>query len=133
MIFEATIKYKLLTEKGEEKEVKESFIIENAELFAEVEQMLYSLNYDDMKVTAIKPSKIMEVANARQQTSDLIFIAEVQDTFLQDDGSEKYTKYKMVFFAPSIESAYSFIREYVKQGYDMKVVSLKESNFIDVL
>ena len=136
MVFEATIKYKTTLGNGDVKDVRESFVFENEEFFADVEKKLYELystSDSDMSIISIKPSKIQEIANERQQTSDALWLAEVQDVFLQDDGTEKATKYKILFFAQSFDSANSFIRDYIRQGYDMKLVSLKETKFTEVL
>lgn len=135
MIYEATISYLDLNDKGEERTAKETFIVENEELFAHVENKLLEefSAYKNIDVTAIKRSKLREVANARSSVEDKIFTATLVDVFLNDDGSEKETKYTIAFFAKNITAANEFVNEYVKQGYDMSVTAIKETNISDVL
>lgn len=137
MLYEAKVSYKTLNDEGQEVLKKEQYVVENCECFAQVEQKMYeAFNYDNYKetdVTDIKRSRIKELANGRGSDNDHLFIAEVQDTFTTDDGTEKELKYKILFFALDIEAAMEFICRYIEQGYDMKLVSLKKTNFLDVL
>ena len=135
MIYESTVQFVTSDEKGNDKTKKESVILEECETFTEVEAKMYE-TYDghtDLDVIAIKRSRINEIANKRSDDSDYIFIAEVCDTFTDDKGDEKETSYKVAFFAPSIDKAKTFIDEYMKQGYDMKLKSITETKFVDVI
>ena len=137
MLYEAKVSYKTTDEKGAEVLKKEWYVIANAECFAQVEQKMYeSFNYScfkDVDVTDIKRSRIKELANYRNGIDEKLFVAEVQDTFTTDDGVEKELKYKILFFSTNMDDAMTFINEYIKQGYDMTLVSLKETKFKDVL
>ena len=64
---------------------------------------------------------------------EYIWIAEVQDTFTNDEGEEQEINYKVAFYSKTIDSAMAYVKEYLRQGYDMKIVSLKKSNFVDVI
>ena len=89
--------------------------------------------YKDFDVVAIKRSNIKEIANQRTNNDDVIWQAELQDIFHDDEGNEKLLKYKILFFSKTYESANTFITEYAKQGYQMSLVSLKLTKFIDVI
>lgn len=135
MIYEATIQYETTSDKGSSRIVKESFILNNEELFAVVENTMYE-NFSihkDLDVISIKRSKVKEIANLRQSDDDLIWIAEVKDVFTTDEGEEKDTKYKIAFFSKTFDSANAFISNYIKQGYNLSLVSLKETKFKDVI
>lgn len=136
MLYEAKVSYKTLNDEGKEVLKKEQYVVENCECFAQVEEKMYeAFNYDNYKetdVTDIKRSRIKELANTRELEADKVFMAELQDTFTTDDGVEKKTKYKIVFFSRNIDTAMTYITDYVKQGYDMLLVTLKETKFIDV-
>jgi hypothetical protein len=135
MIYEASVTYRGKDEKGRDKGIKKSVLCENYETFGEVETKLmdeYS-SCEDIDVVAIKRSKIKEIANARKTQDDCIYIAEISDTFLNDDGSEKEICYQIAFFSMNFDTAKMFITEYSKQGYDMELISLKKSNFLDVV
>ena len=133
MIHEAQVQFT-----QDEKTVKENVLTEGFDLFAEVEAKLieeYS-GYEDVDVTAIKRSKIKEIANARTERTaddDLIFTATLVDVFLNDDGSEKETKYDIAFFSKNMDTAHAYIKEYVSQGYNLAIKGIKETKFVDVL
>mgnify|MGYP002852442256 CR=1 FL=1 len=135
MIYEATIQFIAIDNNGNDKSTKQSYIIENAELFAQVENRLYEEfeGYTDLDVVAIKRSKIKEIANERTSDDEKIFLATLVDVFLNDDGSEKEIKYTIAFYSKDMNTAHAYIREYVSQGYNMGVKQIKESKLIDVL
>lgn len=135
MIYEATIQYANTDHQGNEKIAKEKYVLDEGDFFAHAETKLYD-TFEGMRnldVTDIKRSKIKEIANERQSEDDRLWLSEVQDTMLCDDGSEKSIKYKILFYSKTFDSAKAFITEYIRQGYDMTLVSLKLTKFIDVL
>lgn len=101
MIYEGTIQYIAIDSNGNDKSTKANYIIENAELFAQVESKLYEefKGYTDIDVVAVKRSKIKEIINTRQNDDDLIWMAELQDTFVGDDGKEKTSNIRL-FYTP---------------------------------
>lgn len=138
MIYEAQVAYNASNNKGEIKCVKENYLMENRLIFAQVESDLYGMfngysNIEDFDVVAIKRSKIKEIANTRGSDEDLLWLAEIEDIFLTDDGEEKPLRYKIVVFAPTFDSAKAFLADYLKQGYSMELVSLKLTKFKDLI
>lgn len=134
MIYEASVQYTGRDNDGNDITVKEKYVLEDEPSFSSVEERLYKIFSDkDFDVTAIKRSKIKEIANRRVGQEDLMWIAEVQDVFHDDAGNEKYMKYKILFYSRTFDTAKTFITEYIKQGYDMTLISLKLTKFIDVL
>ena len=135
MIYEAQSTYQTTNDKGVEVTKKENYIVDNQELFAFVENKMFDEfgGYNNLDVVAIKRSRIKEIANIRTSDDDLIWCAELQDVFHDDDGQEKVSKYKILLFAKTFDSAKAFISEYMKQAYDMSLVSLKLTKFMDVI
>lgn len=135
MLYEGTISHEVIGDNGLTKTVKEKYILEEGDFFANAEHKLFEefQGYNNLDVIAIKRSNIKEIANQRTSDDDVIWQAEVQDIFHDDEGNEKLLKYKILFFSKTYESANTFITEYAKQGYDMSLVSLKLTKFIDVL
>lgn len=135
MIHEVTIAFTVAGKNGEGKTVKEQYLVANRNLFAEVEDAMYVGfdGYKDLDVIAVKRSRIKEIINTRQSEDDLIWMAELQDTFVDDDGKEKYIKYKVVLYSKTFDTAKAFISEYIKQGYNLALVSLKLTKFEEVL
>ena len=138
MLYEGTVQFVVTDDNGNDKTRKESVILSDCETFTEAESKLYD-EYDTnqgrngLDITAIKRSRLKEIANSRDNEGDCIFIADVCDTFTDDKGNEKENTYKIAFFSPSIDTAKNFIDQYLKQGYDMKLKSLTETKFVDVI
>ena len=42
-------------------------------------------------------------------------------------------KYRILLFAPTFDKAKAFVTEYLAQGYDMELVSLKLTKLTDVI
>lgn len=135
MFWETTITYTTTNDEGKEKSVKMQFVCENQETFGEVETLMHKEfgSEDNFDVAAIKKSKIMEIINNREDTEDLIWLAQLQDVFHTDEGEEKYTQYKVIVFAKTFDAAKARMTEYMKQGFDMTLVSLKLTKFEEVL
>lgn len=112
----------------------ETYILDK-EVFAEAEYEVMSLLNDyktegtveDYEIQSLKISSIKEIMT--QFEGDYSFIASLRDTILQDDGSEKTIKYKVLLWADNISDAMAHAREIASQGYDMQIDSLKEVNY----
>lgn len=133
MFYYGSIKVSKLTEKGEEKEVRESYVIENIDLFAEAEQRLLSIYNGECDPFDIKRANIMEIVNQPFEDSK-IFKAKLITTFVDDKGKEKEKAYYVLLFAKNIENANSIIREYIKSGLqDLEIKSISETKYLEVL
>lgn len=82
---------------------------------------------DDYEILYLKVSAIKEVYT--QYEGEYSYVITLKDTTLQDDGSEKSIKYKVLLWASSITDAMSHAREIAAQGYDMQIDGLKEVNY----
>ena len=138
MIYEVQITYVTVDNKGNDKNVKNNLVVQNAISFADAEEAGYEygqgLNLNELDVVGVRRSKIKEILNTCQHDDDLIWQAELMDVFHDDDGNEKEIKYKTILFAQSFDSAKAFISEYMRQGYDnMSLVSLKLTKFTTVI
>lgn len=138
MIYELQINYVTVDNRGNDKNVKENLVVQNAISFADAEETGYEygqgLNLNEVDVVGVKRSKIKEILNTCQHNDDLIWQAELMDVFHDDEGNEKEIKYKTILFAQSFDSAKAFISEYMRQGYDdMSLVSLKLTKFNEVI
>ena len=134
MIYETKISYE-----NEGKVVKEQYIIENAELFGEVESKLYEEfgNFPNFGVLSIKTNnKIREVINEKPDGDDesKIFYATICDFFTDDNGKTKEIPYIVVAFAHDMTEAKAAIDQYMRQGLeDMELKAIKETKFVDIL
>ena len=94
-MYEGTIQFITQDKRGNDKLVKEQFILEHCESFSDAEEQLfdYGSGLTEIDVIAIKRSKLKEIANERTSEDEKIFLATLVDIFLNDDGSEKEIKY----------------------------------------
>lgn len=119
---------------GKVKRKQETFILDK-EVFAEAEYVVMSLlegyrregTVDNFEIQGLKLSIVKEVIT--QYQGECTFIASLRDVFLQDDGSEKVLRYKVLLWADNISDAMAHTRELASQGYDMQIDGLKEVNY----
>jgi hypothetical protein len=139
MIYETSIKTTTIDNKGNDKVITSRYIIENAELFGEVESKLYEEfgNETGFEVATIKISKLKEIINEAPQdgTECKIYFATIIDRFYDADKDETTeTQYTVALHAHDINEAYKAIDQYMKQGMeDMELVGLKCTKYISVL
>lgn len=134
MIWEFTISYHSI-DNGKEKVKKEKFVFDKCESFGEVEQKAIDLfdHLSEMEVIAIKQSKVKEIVNYKKYQDEKIFDATLRDVFVDEDGNEKYINYHILLCAKTFDNAKDLVSQYLKQGYDITLVTLKETSFVDIL
>lgn len=138
MIYECSIKTTKIDNRGNDKVVTSKYIVENAELFGEVESTLYEEfgKNAGFEVTAIKISKLKEIINEAPQDEDCkIYFATIVAKFYDAEKDETTeTKYLVALFARDIAEAHTIIKQYMLQGLDdMELVAIKETNYLEVL
>lgn len=133
MFFEAKLRVEKTLDTGEQKEVKEHYIMD-AELFAEAEKMMVEL-YPNQKIDvfSIGRSDIREIINEKEDDKPF-FKATVIDVFTDDEtGKEKETKYYMLVCAENTVEATLLVNEYLKQGYNLRLDGIKRVKIVDYL
>lgn len=135
MIYEGTISYMKIDKNGNEKVIKESYIVDNVETFADAELALFeefkSLNAID--IIAIKRSRLNEIANNRSTDEENVYVAEIADHQVNENGEEVEFIYKVALFALSFDDAYAKLNVYLKQGYSMQIIGVKKTKFVDLI
>ena len=111
MIFETAIKLTVVDKKGNDKVTTNRYIVENSELFGEVESKLYEEfgGETGFEVSAIKISKLREIINeAPQNDSECkIYFATIVDRFYDADKDETTeTQYAVALHAHDINEAH---------------------------
>lgn len=133
MLYEAKIKVEKTLDTGEQKEVKEHYILD-AELFAAAEKKMYDL-YDgqNIDVFCVFRSDVKEIINNKEEDKPF-FKATVIDVFTDEEtGKEKETKYYMLVCAENTVEATLLVNEYLKQGYDLRLDGIKRVKIVDYL
>ena len=139
MIFETAIKLTVVDKNGNDKVVTNKYIVENADLFGEVESKLYEVfgGVTGFEVASIKISKLSEIINEAPQgeTECKIYFATIIDRFYDADKDETTeTQYTVALHAHDINEAHKAIDQYMKQGMeDMELVGLKCTKYLEVL
>lgn len=135
MIHEVQVQFTKIDNKGNDKVVKEKYLVGIAESFgdAETQAFEYCNGETALDVVAIKRSKVKEIINSRSNDNDVIFIADVASKQVNEDGEEVEFVYKWALFAFDFDDAYRKVNEYLKQGYDMSCVGMKKTKFLDVI
>lgn len=131
MYYEIKLKVQKENAKGEMKEVSEHYITD-VELFSEAEQKGMELYNNDCDVFSVIRSKINEIVNEKQEEKPF-FKATVTDTFTDDEGNEKGSKYFVLVCAKDIPEANRIMDEYLKQGFDMKLDGIIKTKILDVI
>lgn len=133
MLIEVKTKVSWVIDSKAKKKI-ETYLIDK-EVFAEAEYAVMNLlnsyqnesTVSSFEIVSLRQSAVREVVE--QYEGENTFIASLRDTFLQDDGSEKIMKYKVLLWADNISEAMTHTREIAQQGYDMQIDGLKEVSY----
>lgn len=138
-MYEIQIAFVKVDSKGNDRNVKESLILEHAESFADAEQIGYDYGsgLTAIDVVSIKRSKLKEIINEQPYGDETckIYVAQIVDHFVDMETEEtKDIKYSVALFAHDMKEAHQAIEQYMKQGLeDMDLVGIKETKFNGVL
>jgi hypothetical protein len=135
MIHESKIAFTRVDDNGNDKVIKERYLIAEAESFGDAEEQTYDFCEGEtgLDVIDVKRSKIKEILNSRNTGDDKIFVADIADVQHNDDGEEVELVYKVALFALNVDAAYNYIKSYLKQGYNMTLVGLKKTKYNEVI
>ena len=133
MYYEVTLKVTKQDNKGKDKEVKESFLVENAELWSEVEQRGLELYNSEADIVAMKRSSVIEVVNEKKEDTP-IFKAKRISTYVDEKGKEKEKSWVVALFAADMNEANKKMQEYIKQGMeDLTLREIKQTNLLEII
>lgn len=133
MYYEVTLKVTKQDNKGNDYEVKENFLVENAELWQEVENRALELYNGECDIVAMKRSSVIEVVNDKKEDTP-IFKAKLISTYVDDKGKEKEKSWVVALFAADMNEANKKMQEYIKQGMeDLTLREIKQTNLLDII
>lgn len=133
MYYEVTLKVTKQDNKGNDKEVKENFLIENAELWQEVENRALELYNGEADIVAMKRSSVIEVVNEKKEDTP-IFKAKLISTYVDEKGKEKEKSWTVALFAADMNEANKKMQEYIKQGMeDLTLRKIKQTNLLEII
>lgn len=133
MYYEVTLKVTKQDNKGNDKEVKENFLVENAELWQEVENRALELYNGEADIVAMKRSSVIEVVNEKKEDTP-IFKAKLISTYVDEKGKEKEKSWVVALFATDMNEANKKMQEYIKQGMeDLTLREIKQTNLLEII
>lgn len=133
MYYEVTLKVTKQDNKGKDKEVKENFLVENAELWSEVEQRGLELYNSEADIVAMKRSSVIEVVNEKKEDTP-IFKAKLISTYIDEKGKEKEKSWVVALFAADMNEANKKMQEYIKHGMeDLTLREIKQTNLLEII
>ncbi len=121
--------------KGNDREFSEKFIVEECEICAEAESKTLQYWNGENDVVSVKQSKIREFVNTRQDEEQDIYLATIEDVFVEEaTGEEKTTKYVVGLFAKSTPEATKRVVDYMQQGIsDLRLAAIRRTNIVELL
>lgn len=135
MIHELQVQFTKIDKNGNDKVVKEKYLVGVALNFGDAETQGYEHcdGETDLDVVSVKRSKIKEIINKRSNDKENIYVSDVADVRTNDDGEEVEITYKVALFADNMDDAYLKVKEWIKQGYDMVMLGVKKVKYKDVI
>lgn len=82
---------------------------------------------ESFEIQSMKISQIKEVES--QFDGEYSYIGTLKDIWLDDDGTEKTLKYKVLLWANDTTDANSKFLQLARQGYDMMVEGIKQVDY----
>ena len=82
---------------------------------------------EDFYITSLRESGIKEIVDKFK--GDFSFLATLKDIWLEDDGTEKKLKYKVLLWADSPSQAMGNTLQLSKEGYDMQIEGIKQVDY----
>lgn len=116
------------------KKTTEIYILDK-EVFAQAEYAVMTLlnqyqnegTVESYEIQSLKASPIKEIVT--QYTGEHSFVASLKDIAIQNNGTEKVLRYKILLWADSIPAAMNNTREIAAQGYDMLIEGLRQVDY----
>lgn len=132
MLIEVKVKVARVID-GKTRKRTETYVMDK-EFFSQAEYAVIELlnedtTVEDFQIQNLKVSQIKEIDDQSINNSIPSFIATLIDIFLQDDGTEKKIKYKVLLWADNLTAANRRANELSHQGYDMQIEGIKQVDY----
>ena len=135
--FEVKSRRVVIDNKGNDKNITETFFFENCVSWADAEEKMLSYFNNENEVVAMALSKVVEVLNNpcdEEKLERYIFRAILSSIFTDDNGDEKETKYPVLVWAKTVEEAMGIVSEHIKQGYDdITLIGITKTRIVETL
>ena len=128
MLIEVKVKVKRIIDDKPKKKT-ETYLVDS-EYFTQAEYAVMSELTDtteEFEIQSLRLSPIREIAS--QYSGEYPFIATLKDVFHDDEGNEKYLRYKVLLWADNLTQANQRVQELSHQGYDMLIEGIKQVDY----
>ena len=133
MLIEVRVKTKRIIEEKAKKKL-EIYVVDK-EFFSEAEYAVTQLLEEEQashlieeyEIQSLKMSSIKELEHP--EDGEQTFIATLRDIWLEEDGSEKSLRYKVLLWADNLTQANERAHELARQGYDMQIEGIQEVEY----
>ena len=82
---------------------------------------------EDCEIQSLRISPIKEICT--QYQGEETFVITLKDIFVDDNGNEKFLRYKVLLWADSLSQANARANELSHQGYSMLVEGIKQTDY----
>ena len=82
---------------------------------------------EEYEIISLKWSNIREVAS--QYEGSYSYVATLVDTWVDEDGTEKNLKYKVLLWANDLTEANERVHELAREGYNMLIEGIKRVDY----
>ena len=132
MLIEVKVKVARIID-GKTRKRTETYVIDK-EFFSQAEYAVTELlngdtTVENFQIQNLKLSQIKEIDDQSINNSIPSFIVTLIDIFLQDDGTEKKLKYKVLLWSDNLTAANHRANELSHQGYDMQIEGIKQVDY----
>jgi len=132
MLIEIKVKVARIID-GKIRKRTETYVMDR-DFFSQAEYAVTVLLNDDttvenFQIQNLRVSQIKEIDDQSINNSIPSFIATLIDIFLQNDGTEKKLKYKVLLWADNLTAANRRANELSHQGYDMQIEGIKQVDY----
>lgn len=136
MLIEVRVKVARIID-GKTRKRTETYVVDSCELYSNAEYRVMSAlvqeqedgTVENFEIQSLKLSQIKEIDNQTIDNTLPSFVATLIDIFLQDDGTEKKMKYKVLLWADNLTAANRRANELSHQGYDMQIEGIKQVDY----
>ena len=95
--------------------------------------ILLELEYKRCPMTVCNFVGLAEGTLNRKEKGKPFYKATIVDTYTDDAGNEKETKYYVLVSARDIPEANRLMEDYLRQGFDMKLDGIVKTKIIDLV
>ena len=135
MIYESKVQFTTIDRNGNDKVVRHGYIVSEADTFGDAEEQSYGVisGVTDADVVDVRRSKLKEIINHRTSDEQMIYMADVADIRINDEGEQTEIVYKVALFAKDLDDAYNKVKVWLEQDYNMVALGVKKTKFNDII